>query len=245
MVLYNQADLHLDTFPWARRPEFKGDAFAAMESSQEVILADPIAPNNEKVVILAGDITEKALIDDATNACIARVLSLYKEKGVQVLYINGNHDKSKHAYRDSCGHVGIHGGIHIGNGEEVVIGSLRIRGLDWMPRSELREKIQDIPECDILVIHCAFQHLLGFAGSFDLVADDVPATVKHSVLVGDVHVTNVTKNINGTQIVSPGPLHPCSISQKGPHGTMRLVEGQDHWEFLEHTSRQVLDYTLD
>jgi DNA repair exonuclease SbcCD nuclease subunit len=243
-ALYNQADIHLDTWPWTKRPEFKGDAYAALEASQEVIINDPAVPNDKKIVLWGGDITEKAYIDDATNACLANVMRKYREAGIFVAYINGNHDKSKEAYEGASGHPGIHGAFHLDTGSVHEIGGLLVVGLDWRPRTKLKEDIANVPPCDILVLHCAFKHLLGFDGSYDLEMDDIPAHVKN-VLVGDVHVPDIRINQKGTVFVSPGPVHACAIDQAGPHGTMRmLTDGKNTWEFVPHVSRLVIDHTI-
>ena len=237
-ALYCLADLHLAGFPWSRRDEFYGDAFRALESAEQVILQDNPGCAY-KAVILSGDITDQKAIEDDTSMALCKFIKNLHAASIQVYYVNGNHDMSK---RGQLGHVGVYGGIHI-HEKVTQIHDFTVYGLDWLPRTVLKEKIQNVPECDILFLHCAFQHLLGFQGAYDLTKEDIPEHIPN-VFVGDVHVTDITTNSRGTDIVSPGPLHPCSIAQMGPHGMMRIKSDEMTWEFLEIVTRHVLDYTI-
>jgi len=237
---YCLADLHLEGFPWSRREEFYGDSFRALESAQQVILNDTIVPDKDKVVFLSGDITNKKAIEDDTAMALRMFIAALHAKGIAVYYVNGNHDMS---LRTHMGHVGVFGGVHI-HEQHLQIGDFTVYGLDWVPRGELHEKLKNIPGCDILFLHCAFKHLLSFEGAYDLDMEDLPEHLTN-VFVGDVHVTDVSQNKHGTNVVSPGPLHPCAISQPGPHGMMRIVSDTRKWEFLEIDTRHVLDYKLE
>jgi DNA repair exonuclease SbcCD nuclease subunit len=237
-ALYCLADLHLDGFPWSRREEFYGDAYRALDSALQVILNDTPACNH-KAVVLSGDITDKKAIEDDTAKSLRDFVYRLKESNIDVYYVNGNHDMSK---RGKLGHVGVFGGIHL-HEKLTQIHDFNVYGLDWVPRTILKEKVSKVPDCDILFLHCAFEHLLGFNGAFDLNKDDIPPQVPN-VFVGDVHVTDITTNAQGTDIVSPGPLHPCSIAQAGPHGMMRITSDSMEWNFLEIETRHVLDYTV-
>jgi DNA repair exonuclease SbcCD nuclease subunit len=238
-ALYCLADLHLAGFPWSRREEFYGDAFRALESAEQVIINDEPGCNH-KAVVLSGDITDQKAIEDDTAYALNKFVTSLRAAGIQVYYVNGNHDMSK---RGQLGHVGVFGGIHI-HEKTTQIHDFNVYGLDWLPRTVLKQKLTTVPECDILFLHCAFEHLLSFQGAFDLSKDDVPEHIPN-VFVGDVHVTNITQNCHGTDIVSPGPLHPCSIAQHGPHGMMRIKSDEMEWYFLEIDTRHVLDIKIE
>ena len=238
-AMYNMADLHLEGYPWTRREEFYGDPFNALASALQVILNDSIVPDSDKAVFLSGDITNKKAIEDDTAMHLQNFVHTLIRAGIQVYYVNGNHDMSA---RTQTGHVGVFGGIHI-HEQHLQVGDFTVYGLDWLPRNILKEKLESVPGCDVLFLHCAFKHLLSFEGAFDLDMEDLP---KHltNVFVGDVHITDVSTNQNGTVVISPGPLHPCNLAQAGPHGMMRIVSDTRKWEFLEIETRHVLDYNL-
>jgi DNA repair exonuclease SbcCD nuclease subunit len=240
-VLYNLADLHLNGYSWSRREEFYGDSFNALLSAREVIINDNIVPDRNKAVILGGDITDKKAIEDDTALAIRNFISELYKLGIKTYYINGNHDVCR---KSNIGHVGVFGGIPL-NKKLTKIGDFTVYGLNWVPRPILKEELERVPPCDILYLHCAFKHLLGFEGSYDLDKEDIPSNV-FNVFVGDVHKTSIVKNSKGTMIVSPGPLHPCALDQIGPHGLMRITsESPREWVFMPIKTRHVLDYALN
>jgi hypothetical protein len=129
--------------------------------------------------------------------------------------------------------------VHLHKQLEYIDG-FRFYGLDWMPKEELQAALKEVPPCEYLVLHGMVDHLIGFEAACDFSVDDVPLHVRN-ILVGDIHIQNVTQIRNDGVCISAGALHPCSISEGGLHGVY-LLEHDRAPEFLEVDSREILRY---
>lgn len=97
-------------------------------------------------------------------------------------------------------------------------------GIDYCPAKELHQQLKEVPECDYLVLHTGFQHLIGYDGAYSVSLEDIPERVKN-VLVGDIHIRDVTKTRGGL-CISPGPLHACNLAQDKEKVYFELVQAE-------------------
>ena len=249
-MIYAAADTHLADRIWRRRRDLDGDSYAAFNRLADSIVEDVLARREaarqsgsiEKrastdILILAGDTFDTRKVNGACLQAFKNLVDKLDAVGVHVVCIQGNHDMGAVPIPE------VHGAQSL-TAHAVTFDGRRIIGLDWLPREELKVAIKEIEaskdEIDILVLHCAFQHLLGFAGSFDLTMEDIPSNVKH-VVVGDVHVKSAEglPNSDG-YCVSPGALHPCNLAQGGEHGYYKIPMGSEEWEFVAIPTRQII-----
>ena len=227
-MLYLSADLHLTKYVWKQRKTLKGDSYRAFMRMAQQIIADPV--DEPKTVILAGDVVDTRTLDGCTLAALDAGIVLLLEAGVGVLFTQGNHDINATPHLNTLGAVHLNNKLHTCRDGHVVY------GLDYRPREELHQALQTVPECDMLVMHGAMEHLLGFEGAYDLTLQDLP-TAARSTLVGDVHITS-KKEWNGGFVYSPGALHPCNISEGNEHGYYRKPYGAEA-EFVTIPTRQI------
>ncbi len=223
-MLFCIADLHLCKNIWTHRKDIAGDSVQAFRDIAESII-EKISSCNHPLkrgkadLILAGDIFDKKTIDGFTLRHYDETIWLLKNAGVQVYFIQGNHDKNEIPLPNAAMNENVH---HLGGLPTSNIDGKRILGLDWAPRAELIELMNSYTEdIDLLVLHTAFEHLLSFEGAYSLSIDDIPANFKN-VFVGDIHITNISDLPNRGYIVSPGAIHACDIGQDKPKGYFDL-----------------------
>lgn len=88
---------------------------------------------------------------------------------------------------------------------------------NYRDHKKIKELLQNHGPCDVLLMHTAFRHLLGFEGAFSVGLEDIPSCVKN-VVVGDVHITDRTAiPQGGGYVFSPGCLHAQETPQLGQH----------------------------
>ena len=207
-TIFLGADWHIDRRIWKSRRDMDGDTYQALDRMRQAVLSHPA---EHKAVILAGDIFNTRKVDGLSLMHVTKFIEDLLDADITTFFIQGNHDL------DSLSALEVQGAIPL-HKQLVEIGDKRVYGLDWMPREELKRTIQEeVPECDLLVLHCMFTHLVTFTNAADLELEDIPGHVGN-VLVGDVHVRDIGMLPNGGFCCSPGPLHPCNIEQHGPHG---------------------------
>jgi len=224
-MIYFMADIHLTKYNWTHRKDIEGDSYRALQEACSVIIEDTAA---DKSVIIAGDIFDTKRVDGESLLCFFTNMKRLWDLKIPVYYIQGNHDLNTTPIPDIIQEfIADDLLIHI-HDKEVTIDGFTIRGLDYMPRADLLEAIEVVPACDYLVLHCAFEHLLGFEGAYQLTLDDLPSHVQN-VLVGDIHIPDVTKTRKGV-CVSPGPLHACQVSQDQTKCIVKISE--DKPEFV-------------
>jgi DNA repair exonuclease SbcCD nuclease subunit len=248
-MIYVSADNHLADRIWRRRRDLDGDSYAAFNRLADSIVADVTTRREEETklgqlvasstdtLLLAGDIFDTRKVNGACLQAFKSLVDKLAAVGVRVLTIQGNHDMGAVPIPE------VHGAERLTT-FATVYDNRKIVGLDWLPREELKAALEEIgksgDKIDILVLHCAFEHLLGFAGSFDISMSDIPANVKH-VVVGDVHTVSAQKLPNSDgYCVSPGATHPCKLSEGGEHGYYKIPFLSEEWEFVPIPSRQVI-----
>jgi DNA repair exonuclease SbcCD nuclease subunit len=234
-MIYATADLHLERFIWAHRWDLDGDAFLALDSLAELILSHR---GDETSLILAGDVFDKRRIDGITLEKFAQFVDKLYDKNVTVYFIQGDHDRNSTPLAETPGCVSL-------NEKLTVIDDLLVYGLDWRPRAELQAALKNVPPCDLLVLHTAFQHLLPWEGAYDITLEDIPAHVRN-IFVGDVHLTDKTPFRGDGFCVSPGALHAVSVDQTAPKGVWRLGKGRKNieWDFCPIWYRRIHRYVV-
>lgn len=192
------ADIHLREHIWVRHPNIAGDSFIAFD--QLCSYAAQLSIKEKTILILGGDIFDSAFPSGKCEK--AFVDSIKKLQGrVQVLFIEGNHDKESVARPLLWGCTQL-------TEEPIIIEGISFVGINYTRNKEqLQETLANIAPCDFLILHSPFKHLLGFAGKWQLEFNDIPLHVG-KVLVGDIHVKNITNNI-----YSPGSLAVNGVSE--------------------------------
>ena len=237
-MLFGVADLHLCKHIWTDRKDIKGDSLQAFRDIAEDIIQR--SKGTHASLIMAGDIFEKKTIDGYTLRRYDETIKLLYNAGIYIYFIQGNHDKGEVALPDAAYNPNIH---HLINLSIVELDGKNVLGLDWVPRNELIERMnQFTQDIDILILHTAFKHLLGFEGAYSLSIDDIPANFKN-VFVGDIHITNIMSLPNGGKIISPGAIHACDKSQDKPKGYFDLTDLSNP-EFIEIDYRRIYHETI-
>lgn len=226
MFLWAQ-DLHLRPRLWVSDREVLGDAYHALDQ------VTTIAINNKvEAVVLGGDLFHKNEIDSwslqETQCFVARL----REAGIMIYGIEGNHDRS--LYVSFCSALGIMDLATLS--APVSISGMTVRGLPPMSATKIQQAVSGIPSCDVLVIHSAFQHLLGFEGAYQLRMEDIPAHIK-SVFAGDVHVHSQVVSPEGVHIYSSGSTYPQRLNELSQEHGVFLVSAPDRVEFVPIRNR--------
>lgn len=227
-MLYLTADLHLVPRVWKHRAVLAGDAFRAWYLMVDAIIEDGA---EEKTLILAGDTLDFRMIEGATTKALEEGIGRLFEAGIGVAFVDGNHDGQ------AVNHLEALGCIPLG-GKSMDIQGLKVFGLDYLPREDLLKAFETVPDCDLLVMHGAGQHLLGFEGAYDYTLDELPEQAAN-ILVGDIHTTDVTTTAVKTRVISPGSLHPCNITEGGEHGFFKMDPKTQDLEFVTVRTRQI------
>ena len=230
MIIFT-ADTHLTPRVWKSRRDLDGDAFRALNALRDAVLQIK-EPTH---VILGGDVFDASRIDAATLRAFTEFVDTLFENDIRVYVIQGNHDKD-----GTAAFAEIQGAVSLDK-TLIELDGRTFYGLNWMPREELIDTLPTVPACDYLVLHAMFEHLVTFTGACDLSLDDIPTQVGN-VLVGDVHINDVTSLRSTGVCISPGPLHPCNIEQQGPHGFYALPAGAEQWEFCKIPTREIMRF---
>lgn len=171
-------DLHLSPYVTKDVLEMQGDSVYALQQ----IAA--FCRQNKCPLVLAGDVF------DTRNPNSLEVLHLRNEvkrmesEGLTVWGIQGQHDMSDPSWTAVTGAYPLHGAsVNLDGGRTLF-------GLDYTPRSQLLERLPNVPKCDILVLHQMLAEAIHFRGTdgpvYDLELADIPSHVG-LVVLGDVH----------------------------------------------------------
>ena len=230
MIIF-AADLHQTPRAWTNRWSIEGDAFYSLDQLTQYAEAHKDSCDG---LVLGGDTTDSNTPDAATLHYVSEFMRRMREADIPVYYINGQHDKGAYGYSL----LETYGGIHIDQ-RLTEIGGFQFYGLSYRSRAELLEALAETPECDYLVLHCAFKHLLGFEGAWQLEASDVPEYIPN-VLVGDIHIKDVS-TFGKTTIYSTGAAYACNsaeIAQK--HGFFTIDNrGLEYHEYATRAFHQL------
>lgn len=138
--------------------------------------------DNRCPLIMGGDLydvnTPQSHLVYEVNGILTEIL----QHGNQVYTIQGNHDKTpKHPWASHAR------GVQHVHGKLFTIGSLRLYGLDFAPASVLAPQLQQIPECDVLILHQALHQGLKFQDAWNCDLDWIDPLRVRDVLIGDLH----------------------------------------------------------
>jgi DNA repair exonuclease SbcCD nuclease subunit len=202
MMIAATADLHLSVRTWLGKRDLMYDAYTALN-----LVVDAVLANKADVLLIAGDVFDTINPDPLTELAFQTGVSKLTSAGVRVLAVQGNHDRSTLYPRFQ-----LFGAEPLSN-EPTVINGVSFCGLDYQPSSnELLEKLAGIPECDVLVMHAPFKHLLGFEGKSQVCLTDIPAHVG-CVVVGDIHTWDISNTPDGVPVFSPGATNPRNTAE--------------------------------
>ena len=215
-MIYMAGDLHLIRYIWREKQELDGDSYRALHAMVDAIVKDKT--NEKKLLLLAGDNFDRNRIDGRTLDEFTKAVDKLSDNDVMVAFVQGQHD------RNDPPHAQVQGAVWLHN-RTITFDDRKIAGLDWHCRDDLHEALKNVPECDILVMHQSFEHMIGYGMAADLELADVPKHVKN-ILVGDIHVQELQEHRKGW-CLSPGPLHPCNISQGGQKCFWKLSYGSN------------------
>lgn len=200
------ADLHLEDGAWTTRPSIYGDAYYSFAQIVDYCIEHRLP------LIMGGDVLEKKSNSARPIAKLCEGLSKLQAANIPVFYIQGNHE-----YDRNAPWLSVHPWPQHLNGARYSFNKVTVYGLDWLPRGEIQQAMQNIPEgTDILVTHQVWDEFMHGLGRIECALPDVYHV--RVVLNGDFHPT---KKVTGTgahgqaiRMLSPGStcMQDCSES---------------------------------
>lgn len=249
---------------------FIADSHCALRGMRsEIPLEDTLQPLRAAVahcllkslpLVIGGDLYDTNAPPARLVFQVNKILGQLREKHLPIYLIQGNHDKDPETPWGSL----VEGVQHI-HQQLVDIGGLKVYGLDFAPATHITQQIQQIPKCDVLVLHQALKQGLGFEGAWNCDLDWVNPELCADVLLGDLHnareeLFSTDKKVRG---LYPGvqymttvdaPRDPSFIVVTGKTGghldyqrvalpcrpfyTVELQKNQDVGDFVEHLKAQ-------
>jgi len=244
MKIAFMADLHLSPFIWVNMKGIKGDAYRALEQATNQLIKAEI-----NVLILGGDIFDNNAPTAESEKVFWTQMNRFKEKGITVMAIQGNHD-----YTGTIPRFEILGALDVNNKRVHLGENIYATGIEYTnDNDKLLERILALKdtEYDYVVMHTAFKHLLGFEGAYAVEASNFSEAKIKKVLVGDIHVKDKTTK-HGITFYSPGATHVRSISEinkdhgiwifdtkNGKEEYMKIKKGRDF--VIENYSDELVD----
>jgi hypothetical protein len=233
------ADTHLEDGAWSTRPGIFGDSYYSFGQIVNYCIGHRLP------LILGGDVLEKKNNSARPIAKLCAELSAMEEEDVAVYYIQGNHE-----YDRNAPWLSVHGWPTHLNGHQYVFKGVNVYGLDWLPRGEIQQAMQAVPEdTDILITHQVWDEFMKGLGRIECVLGD--AHHVRVILNGDFHPT---KEVAGTgaqgqqiRMLSPGStcMQDCSES---PDKYFFVIGREDNGDivFEPHKleTRNFLDYQV-
>lgn len=239
------SDLHTKPASVLRKRTLSDDAFYALDQIQDIAIVEGVS-----AVILGGDVYDSATPPgEAINRMAAFVNTLTQVHGIEVYYIEGNHDRInrnpylseeyyfEHRLLSSIGAIPLH------HRHTTKIGNVTYAGIDYCPTAKLHERLDELVECDVLCLHAGFRHLLGFDGAYDLTESDLPDTVKKLVLVGHVHTHDEYVNPRGVKIASSGSTWVWRVTECDKEHGVFIVDDAANVRFVPLECRRYFDIT--
>lgn len=235
MIIY-LSDLHLTRWTWLSRKDIEGDSFRALKELENIIKAQASVVDEETAVILGGDVFDTAKVDGPTLEAFASFVDGLFESGIDVHFIQGNHDRNDIPIAEVQGAHSLHKKL-------VTLAGATVYGLDWAPKEEIQAALKEVPPCDYLVLHGMMQHLVNFEAAADFKMEDIPAHVKN-VLVGDIHVTacHTLPDLRGF-CVSSGSLVPCTVKEAGQK-YMAAISANGSLTWLPIPTREIVRFDV-
>lgn len=210
------ADLHLQPAVWASHPELAGDTWYGFQQLVDYCQRDSCD------LVLGGDIFDSDRPDSASVLRFCQGVQQLQMRGLRIYYVNGNHDMvvGGPPWPAIGGAIWLHGAVHD-------IGGVRVRGMDFMQRTQLAAYLAGVEftDCSVLVAH---QTWLEIAGK--LLSHGPLAAIRGNislVLSGDYHVPVASRQITGAtgafQFMSPGSVSMQAITECTSKAAIRVM----------------------
>lgn len=220
------ADLHLGGSLSTRNALFARSWSRALASC-----ADTIEKYGVRVFGVAGDVFDRTRLGGGEIDAWREFVDFCKSVGCAVVLIPGNHEIAGEG-GGKCLPCSVNPfSLDVSDGLYEIEGFI-VQGISSHDRQEIRDKVRQAKPCDLLMVHAAFDHLLGFESSCPISADDVPLGVKN-VLAGDIHVVDGSQPIpSGGRVFSPGSFHATEIRELGTeYGAWMTCDPSDHTSY--------------
>ncbi len=186
-------DNHLRPTTWAKHPDLYGDAYCSFQQIVAYCIEQMLP------LILLGDLFDKARPDSLSVAFFLHQITLLREAGVPVYYVEGNHDKADPPWAAvSTYPQGI-------SSAPIRVGGHRMVGIDYMAAGNLAEALAALPSgFEILVMHQSWleiQRVGHVDGTFSMIPRGC------TLLTGDYHVcgTYNGRAADGEQVIAHSP----------------------------------------
>jgi DNA repair exonuclease SbcCD nuclease subunit len=206
------ADLQARESVYKHNPDLKDDDLVAL---LQVVKYCNDSSNNVSILVLGGDQVDSPTISDTHVIKLRKILRGCK---IPVYYIDGNHEKGFNRFELEGGAACVATNLEhtpiMNDDLPVGVVSRDIAGYNWRPRREWKLIKDEIPSCDILILH-------GFAdqaapliqggsvseddelGDFDLRWFDGKCKL---CLMGDIHMYSEYDGDRGTKFIYPGSM---------------------------------------
>jgi DNA repair exonuclease SbcCD nuclease subunit len=144
------ADCHLGyrQFGLADRAE---DFYRAFQFTVETAIAKKV-----DFFIIAGDAINSFYPHPRCLEVLQAGVDTLREKGIMVLGISGNHDAITPSWLSLAGVIPLHDNV------ATIGGEVKISGFNYMPEAEALERIKNIPDVDIFVMHQTFSEFVEY-----------------------------------------------------------------------------------
>lgn len=211
-MLFFIADVHAGS-RLRPSPEFDKDWRIGLQYCVQTILK--LAEKHDKnVCCIAGDLLDAAAVTQDISVPVQVMLRQLTDADVQLVAIAGNHDITRQRHL-----IEPLGGVHLTLDNPFIEveapEKVRIFGCPYTDTKTLLEMLQKAKEAkpDVLLVHAAFRHSLGFEGAYQLTLEAVDG-IAPIIVAGHVHASSVTKAQQSTVFVS-GSVIPCNVTENG------------------------------
>lgn len=233
------ADLHLEDGAWSTRPGIYGDAYYSFQQIVEYCIKQRLP------LILGGDVLEKKSNSARPIAKLCDGLTRMQSVGLDVYYIQGNHEYDRNASWLSVHSWPVH--MHK---QSTMFAGVYVYGLDWLPRGEIQTALQEVPtKTHILVTHQVWKDFMGEVGRTECDLSDVHHV--QTVLAGDFHVTKFVDGVNAqgqpVRMFSPGSTAMQDMGEtpdKFFYVVQQRADGGIECQPVALKTRRVLNYVV-
>lgn len=233
------ADLHLEDGAWSTRPGIYGDAYYSFKQIIDYCV------DRQLPLVLGGDVLEKKSNAARPIAKLCEGLTRMQSAGLDVYYVQGNHEYDRHAPW-----LSIHSWPMHMHKKTCPIRGANVYGLDWLPRGDVQEAFKNVPQdTDILITHQVWRDFMGDIGRTECELSDVHYV--RTVLAGDFHVTQTVTGVNAQganiKMLSPGSICMQDCGED-PAKFFFVVSRDETGEFVFQPiplkTRKFLNYTV-
>lgn len=233
------ADLHLEDGAWSTRPGIYGDAYYSFKQIIDYCIEHRLP------LILGGDVLEKKSNSARPIAKLCEGLTRMQSVGLDVYYIQGNHE-----YDRNAPWLSVHSWPMHMHKKTCPIKGVKVYGLDWLPKGEIQTAFQEVPpDTDILIVHQVWKDFMGNVGRTECELTEVHHV--GTVLAGDFHVTKTVENHNAQgrpiKMLSPGSICMQDCGED-PSKFFFVIAADNAGGFdfrpIPMKTRRFLDYTV-